>query len=33
MKKQWWHDKVAYQIYPKKLFMILTEMAGIYLVS
>ena len=20
MKKQWWHDKVAYQIYPKSFY-------------
>ena len=27
MEKKWWHDKVAYQIYPKS-FMILTETAS-----
>ena len=25
MKRKWWHDKVAYQIYPKS-FWIQTEM-------
>ena len=24
MERKWWHNKVAYQIYPKELFMIPT---------
>ena len=26
MKKQWWHDKVAYQIYPKSFTETVMEM-------
>lgn len=28
MQKKWWHDKVAYQIYPKS-FAIQTEMGSV----
>ena len=33
MKKQWWHDKVAYQIYPKSFYDSNGDGIGIYLVS